>query len=59
MDRCIRFWNTQTQTPLQCVDTSSQARPAPPRPALPALPASLPPSLLLHFFPPLRRGLAP
>ena len=23
-DRCIRFWNTTTNTPLQCVDTGSQ-----------------------------------
>nr|XP_026691443.1 fizzy-related protein homolog isoform X2 [Ciona intestinalis] len=23
-DRCIRFWNTLTQQPLQCVDTGSQ-----------------------------------
>jgi len=23
-DRCIRFWNTVTNTPLQCVDTGSQ-----------------------------------
>ncbi len=23
-DRCIRFWNTTTGTPLQCVDTGSQ-----------------------------------
>lgn len=23
-DRCIRFWNTQTGSPLQCVDTGSQ-----------------------------------
>ena len=23
-DRCIRFWNTGTQNPLQCVDTGSQ-----------------------------------
>ena len=23
-DRCIRFWNTATNTPLQCVDTGSQ-----------------------------------
>ncbi|CAM9232056.1 unnamed protein product [Chrysoparadoxa australica] len=23
-DRCIRFWNTLTSTPLHCVDTSSQ-----------------------------------
>lgn len=23
-DRCIRFWNTQTATPLSCVDTGSQ-----------------------------------
>ncbi len=24
-DRCIRFWNTQTASPLNCVDTGSQA----------------------------------
>ena len=23
-DRCIRFWNTVTNTPLQCIDTGSQ-----------------------------------
>ena len=23
-DRCIRFWNTTTNTPLQCIDTGSQ-----------------------------------
>ena len=23
-DRCIRFWNTQTASPLNCVDTGSQ-----------------------------------
>ena len=23
-DRCIRFWNTLTSTPLSCVDTGSQ-----------------------------------
>ena len=25
-DRCIRFWNTLTSTPLTCVDTGSQVR---------------------------------
>jgi hypothetical protein len=25
-DRCIRFWNTSTNTALQCVDTGSQVR---------------------------------
>jgi cell division cycle 20-like protein 1 (cofactor of APC complex) len=24
-DRCIRFWNTTTGQPLQCIDTGSQA----------------------------------
>ena len=26
-DRCIRFWNTQTASPLNCIDTGSQVRP--------------------------------
>lgn len=25
-DRCIRFWNTTTGAPLQCIDTGSQVR---------------------------------
>jgi hypothetical protein len=25
-DRCIRFWNTLTGTPLNCIDTGSQVR---------------------------------
>lgn len=26
-DRCIRFWNTTTGQPLQCIDTGSQVGP--------------------------------
>ena len=25
-DKCIRFWNTLTEQPMQCVDTGSQVR---------------------------------
>jgi len=29
-DRCIRFWNTTTNTHLNCVDTNSQVNPVMP-----------------------------
>ena len=29
-DRCIRFWNTLTGSPLNCIDTGSQVRSLPP-----------------------------